>query len=338
MKKFLYPLSLIYNFISELNRKLTKPCRLEKPVISVGNITWGGSGKTPIVIEIANYVSSMNKTPVVLSRGYARKQKIEKPVIVRDKEKILADLAVSGDEPYMISENVKCPVIVSKNRVQSAVAAQQFNPDIFILDDGFQHWKIQRDLDIVCVNALDPFGNGLIIPAGILREKITALKRADIVILTNCVLCNRDKLDELNEKIIKITGKKPLMSSYGKTNITDINGKYQFAGEDLKNKRGFVLSAIGSPDNFINTVINLGMKIEQEIIFQDHHKYKRKEIENIIKQLQDDDIIVTTKKDAVKLNGVLNEAFKGKIYVLNVAVVFDYGEDIFKKAVKDKLN
>ncbi|MFA7074921.1 MAG: tetraacyldisaccharide 4'-kinase [Endomicrobiaceae bacterium] len=224
MKKILYPLSVVYNFISKLNDKFTKREQLNIPVISVGNITWGGSGKTPVVLKIAEYVLSKNKTPVILSRGYGRKNNTQGSVIVRDKEKILSGIAEAGDEPYMMSQRIKCPVIVGKNRIKSADLAHKFNPDVFILDDGFQHWKLKRDLDVVCINSLNPFGNNMIIPAGILREDVTSLKRAGIIILTNTNLCDEKKLQEIKKRIINITGRDPLLSFCSGFNLTSMSG------------------------------------------------------------------------------------------------------------------
>ena len=111
-KYLLYPLTIIYYLLSELNRLLTKKNKLYKPVISIGNITWGGSGKTPMTIEVAKYILSLGKMPVILSRGYARKNSNVKNVVVRDKDNILSDVSVSGDEPYMMAKLVNCPIIV----------------------------------------------------------------------------------------------------------------------------------------------------------------------------------------------------------------------------------
>ena len=194
MKYLLYPFSLLYNLCSKINKLCTKTYKLKCPVISIGNITWGGSGKTPMVIETANYILSLGKTPVILSRGYARKNKSEQNIIVRDKKQILSDLSDSGDEPLMMANIVKCPIMVGCNRVKSAELSEQFVPNAFILDDGFQHWEIKRDIDIVCINSLNPFGNGMLIPAGILRESLSALRRANVIILTNFNLCDKESM------------------------------------------------------------------------------------------------------------------------------------------------
>ena len=259
LKYLLYPLSIIYYLLSELNRILTKSKKLYKPVISIGNVTWGGSGKTPMTIEVAEYILSLGKMPVILSRGYARKNINVKNVIVRDKYNILSNVSVSGDEPYMMASRVNCPIIVGADRVQSAEIAEQFNPDVFILDDGFQHWKLQRDLDIVCVNSLNPFGNGMIIPAGILREKKSALKRAKLVALTNCNLVTEEKLNKVKQEIFNIKKEFPLETScknYDVVNMGD-NVKVEDFNSFKENNSFVVVSAIGSPENFVNTVTNL---------------------------------------------------------------------------------
>ncbi|MBR3655107.1 MAG: tetraacyldisaccharide 4'-kinase [Elusimicrobia bacterium] len=338
-KYLLYPFSIIYYFLSELNRTLTKPKKLYKPVISVGNITWGGSGKTPMTIEVAEYILSLGKTPVILSRGYARKNQAVKNVVVRDKEKILSDISDSGDEPYMMACRVDCPVIVGADRIESAELARQFNPDVFILDDGFQHWKLQRDLDIVCINSLNPFGNGMTIPSGILREKKSALKRANLIALTNCDLVSKDTLNIIKQEVFNIKKEIPLEVSCKNYYVVNMFDNVKI--EDLtllKEQISFVVvSAIGSPDNFVNTVKNLGLKIKDKVFFSDHHKYKSKDITDILNFLDDNEKIITTAKDAVKINEVTDMDMKEKIYVLNVSLSFESGKEKFEKEIKSLL-
>ena len=339
LEYLLYPLTIIYYFLSELNRVLTKSKKLDKPVISIGNITWGGSGKTPMTIEVAKYILSLNKTPAILSRGYARKDKKIKNVIVRDKDKIVSDISVSGDEPYMMAKQLNCPIIIGADRFESANLAKQFNPDVFILDDGFQHWKLKRDLDIVCINSLNPFGNGMTIPSGILRERKSALKRAKLIALTNCNLVNEDKLNSIKEEIVGITKKLPLETScknYDIVNMAD-SSIVEDVEEFRRNNRFIVLSAIGSPDNFINTVSGLGLKIKEEIIFSDHHKYVTKDVSDVTNKLADNEKIITTAKDAVKISEVIDTEMQKKIYLLNVSISFDSGKEKFEKEIKSLL-
>jgi len=335
MKYLLCPLSFLYNCLSKLNKFLTKSYKLNKSVISIGNITWGGSGKTPMVKETAKYILSLGKAPVILSRGYGRKNKTDKNVIVRDKKQILSNLENSGDEPFMLANSVECPIVIGSNRVKSAEISKQFSPDVFILDDGFQHWKLERDIDIVCINAINPFGNGMIIPAGILRENLTALKRATIIVITNCNLCEPEKLNELKNRILKITGKQPLETSLVFSKITNL-----FDGKELEEqfKQNFnfsVVSAIGSPENFINTVKNAGLKIKNKFVFTDHHKYTKKDICEIVNKLGINEKIITTAKDAVKIKEVVDINIQKQIYVLDVSIAFVTGRDIFEKEIKE---
>ena len=340
MKKLLYPVSIIYNFVSELNRKFTKPVKLNVPVISIGNITWGGSGKTPVVMELANYILSLKKTPVILSRGYARKDKKQKNVIVRNKKEILANLSVCGDEPYMMAQAVNCPIIVGSNRVESAKIANQFKPDVFILDDGFQHWKLKRNLDIVCINCLNPFGNGKIIPAGILRENLSALKRAGLVILTNSNLIDEIELEELKQQITDITNDTPICSYCKPNKITTIKDNKEVNVNEIKETQSFtIVSAIGSPDNFVTTATNLNLNIKNEVIFQDHHIYTLQDISDIAQNFSDNERILTTAKDAVKMKDIVaGTPFEDKIYVLNISVIFNEDEGKIKNKIKSLLN
>ncbi|WP_413854149.1 tetraacyldisaccharide 4'-kinase [Candidatus Ruminimicrobium bovinum] len=334
MKYLLYPLSILYCCLSKLNKFLTKSYRLNKPVISIGNITWGGSGKTPMVIETASYILSLCKTPVILSRGYARKNKSKQNVIVRDKKQILSDLENSGDEPLMTANLLNCPIVVGSNRIKNAEISEKFLPDIFVLDDGFQHWKIKRDIDIVCINSLNPFGNGMIIPAGILRENLSALKRANLIILTNCNLCDKEKLQNLKNKILKITGLYPLETSLKFKNITNLFDDREIE-ENLKNVTDFtIISAIGSPENFINTVKNSGLKVKNKFIFRDHHKYVKNDIVEIVNKLSENEKIITTAKDAVKIKEVIDDEIRKRIYVLNMSIIFDKGKDVFEREIK----
>jgi len=336
MKKFLYPLSFIYNIISELNRKITKSVKLDKPVISVGNITWGGSAKTPVVVEVVKYILSLKKTPVVLSRGYGRKIVTKNSVIVRDKNSIISSLEMSGDEPFMMAQQIDCPVIISPDRVASAEAARQFNPDVFILDDGFQHWKLKRDLDIVCVNAANPFGNEMIIPAGILRESLDALKRAGIIIITNSDLVPQERLELLDGRIYDITGKKSLRASYGDFKLKNMYDG-SFIRPEIFNKNVFTVCAIGSPDNFKNSIIKLGLKIKKEFVFRDHYGYSANDIEKIYKQMSDSDIILTTEKDGIKIKEIINGEIKKKIFILSGKIVFNFGKEKFEEKITEIL-
>ncbi len=335
MQKLLYPFSVIYNLLSEFNRKNTHAVKLYKPVISIGNITWGGSGKTPVVIETAKYILSLQKTPVILSRGYRRKTATKESIAVRDGEKILNTLEMSGDEPYMMAQKVECPVIIGADRVQSAELAKKFSPDVFILDDGFQHWRLKRDLDVVCINAGNPFGNGMIIPAGILREKLTSLKRAGIIIITNCDSVGGNILAEIQNKIYSITDKQPLLAKYGNFKIKNIFGTNYMPFEFFQNKKVFMVCAIGSPSNFRKSIEKFGFLPEKEFVFRDHHEYLTEDMTSIFRDIGSDGIIITTEKDAIKIKDVINQAMAEKIFVLVPEIVFVSGRQELDNKIRE---
>ncbi|MCM8779678.1 MAG: tetraacyldisaccharide 4'-kinase, partial [Candidatus Omnitrophica bacterium] len=190
LKTFLFILSLFYTIILEMIKLFYRQRRrrLAAKVISVGNITWGGAGKTPLVEYIAGYLKENGYRPAVLSRGYKRKDKYAPRVIYNGKNLDASGLEIKelGDEAYLLAEKLKdIPLGVFPDRIRCAkIIEEKFHPDTFILDDGFQHWKLFRDLDIVAIDATCPFGDGFIIPCGVLREPKSALRRADIFVIT----------------------------------------------------------------------------------------------------------------------------------------------------------
>jgi tetraacyldisaccharide 4'-kinase len=155
-------------------------------VISVGNITLGGTGKTPAVIQIAKVLQGLGKRVAVISRGYGRKNEDE-VLVVSDGRNVKTDPRLFGDEPVLIASSLPgAAVIVGADRYRAGQAAlDQFRPDVLILDDGYQHVRLKRDLNIVLIDAADPFGSGRLFPAGILREPLQELARADVVLITN---------------------------------------------------------------------------------------------------------------------------------------------------------
>jgi tetraacyldisaccharide 4'-kinase len=298
----LSPLSFLYKILSTANRKLTKSKKLPKPVISIGNITWGGSGKTPLVIELAKFIISQNKKVAILTRGYGRKNTDKAVLVKRD-----TDPKDCGDEPLLISKSVPtAAVIVGANRYENALTFQkEINPDIYILDDGFQHWKIQRDLDIVCINAPNPFGNNLLIPAGILRENLSALKRAGLIIITNADMISEGKLAQLKKQIFDLTGKKALAVFYGDYEIKKLNLMDNFDYDRLNNNPVYALSGIGFAQGFLNSLKNANIKIKDSFIMRDHKKYSRQDLEKIFEEIGTEGILITTAKDAVKINEII---------------------------------
>jgi len=336
MNKLLYPLSFIYEALSKADKALKKPQQLSKPVISVGNLTWGGTGKTPIVIELAKFIIAEGKKPVILTRGYGRKSK--NPILLKDGGAGI-DIKESGDEAMLIAKSVpQADIIIGSNRYENALKFQsKTQADIYILDDGFQHWKIKRDLDIVCINAANPFGNGLLIPAGILRERIFALKRADLIIITNADMASPQQLENIKQKINPFYKKEFIISQYGGYEIKKLNLIDNFDIQTLKSRSIYALSAIGFAEGFQNSLKKAGIEIKNSFKLKDHHSYSLKSLQDIYKQIEKAAILMITAKDAVKIAQIADEQIQAQIAVLTVKADFQTGKQIWQKEISNIL-
>ncbi len=293
IKPFLSILSWIYGAVVQMARRTCSPHQLPRPVISVGNITWGGVGKTPLVELIAMYIKDKSHNPAILMRGYMPGTSGQSP-------------EPFSDEAQMLRESLgNTPIIIGKNRLENAKnVLPKEKIDIFILDDGFQHWRIKRDLDIVIIDAVQMFGNGRVLPRGILREPLKALARADSFVITKSdegkvnVELLRQKLKSLNPKasiIETIHQPDKLLNLNEPAKICDLNF--------VKGKNTGAFSSIGHPDSFKESLRKLGAGVLVFKAFEDHHRYNSKDIDDIINQFKSANIelIVTTHKDLVKL-------------------------------------
>ncbi|MFH1715678.1 MAG: tetraacyldisaccharide 4'-kinase [Elusimicrobiota bacterium] len=295
---FLYILSTIYCAVIVLRRKFNLKASLitiKQPVISVGNLTTGGTGKTPVVIKIAEAFST-RKLTAVLTRGYKRKTSM--PIIV-DQDDIPETDAV-GDEPYLIKQRIPGIILgVSKNRAH--IAQEISNAELFILDDGFQYLKIKKDLNIILIDALNPFGNEYCLPRGILREPVSSLKYADIIIVTKSNMINQGRLDDILNRLKSLFSGHVFTSEYAPTCLKSFNDFSEVLPLTFLTKKNTVLiSALANPYSFEKTVSALGANIIENIVFPDHHSYTEKDV-NKINNFKKDTIRLTTEKDAVKL-------------------------------------
>lgn len=342
LRFLLIPLSWLYGVIVWLRNRLyalgvfkarTLLCR----VISVGNIGVGGTGKTPAVIALAKHLQAEKVRVAILLRGYKRQSR-EEVTIVSDGERVCASLKESGDEAYMMAKHLSgIPIIVSRQRYQAGqVALERFDVDVLLLDDGFQHRQLARDVDILTVPTERPFGNSArLLPAGTLREPATALQRADIILLTHTdtvdvLLHAKETMKRLapNALILESVHQPvclyPLATSESieKTNIVDPK-------KALEEKRILAVCGIGNPDAFAATLMRCSAESVELLTYPDHHVYTEADFVRIdtVFQAAQADLIVTTQKDEQKL-----EAFLGDrdlpIFVLEVALVIT--EDVEK--------
>lgn len=296
-----------------------KTHRVHKPVVSIGNLTVGGSGKTPLVEAVALEFKKRSRRPVVLIRGY-----------------MASPQSSESDEAKMLKQTIgESAVMVGKNRVQNAIEAEAHGaPDVFILDDGFQHWRLHRDLDVVAIDSTNPFGNGQLIPRGILREQKSALARADLCVLTKTDL-GAANLEGLKTLIHKQNPQLPIYESchQPETLINLLNSKEETAPAALNAKTVVSFCSIGDPQSFGATLRLLGASVRKQFIFLDHHLYSDSEILGIIDfcRAQSVETLVTTQKDAVKLTPYL-EMFRScgiKLWSLKVRFTITNNQNEF---------
>ena len=280
------------------------------PVISVGNLTLGGTGKSPCVEFILKKLLNKKRKVGLLTAGYGRKARDKKETAF---SKLKNNLAVEemGDEPYLFSKHFpQVPVFVSRNRAKSFLqATQRGECDIFIMDDGFQYPCIDKDLEILLINKRNPFGNGHLFPGGTLREPVNALKRADLIILTHTDEYNPfPKLNENGEEIYSILSRNgpgiPVLESiHHPLYFEDGLSGEKYHPEKLIGKKLLALSSLADPLSFEGTLTKLGLDVVKKIRFPDHYIYKPDDIEWLfnIAQKEGIDFIVTTEKDWVRV-------------------------------------
>ncbi|MHB8844113.1 MAG: tetraacyldisaccharide 4'-kinase [Nitrospirota bacterium] len=303
----LYGLSLAYGmavkirtaaYAAGLFRTKRLPCR----VISVGNITLGGTGKTPTVICIAGLLSNRGRRPLVLSRGYGRADE-SRTTVVSDGASFIVDAAAGGDEPALIAARLpQVPVVAGSDRHHAGtIALQRFHPDVVVLDDGYQHIRLGRDLNIALVDGADPFGNGRLFPAGILREPLEALKRADIVIITR-----EDQaadLAALRETIGKHTTARIFTARYAPRDVVNVPSGETLPLTSLQGKVLFAFAGIARPESLVSLLRSLGAEVRALRSFPDHHPYSRNELDDMTAAASDSgaEMLMTTEKDGVRL-------------------------------------
>ncbi len=262
-------------------------------VISIGNITIGGTGKTPLVIWLYQQIVQNAKCKVqncgILTRGYKANQKLK----IKNQN--------YGDEVQILAESCpKAKVIVNPDRVAGAnEAVNKFGAKVLIMDDGFQHRRLARDLDIVTIDATRPFGYGKLLPAGLLREPVDSLKRADAIVITRSNQVSESELNKIEEKIQKIKPDIVIARSIHSPVCARTTDNKEIGIEQLKGKKIFAFCGIGNPDAFIKTIKGLGVNLVGTKIYDDHYHYADKDIEDIRTKAKElsADLILTTEKD-----------------------------------------
>lgn len=309
---------------------ILKSTKLDAYIISIGNLTTGGTGKTPITCEIANYINKyLNTTSAIISRGYGGKLSNKTINIISNGKNILFNAEKAGDEPFWMAVNTKdTPILTGKNRIKSGqYAIDNFKSNILLLDDGFQHLKLKRDMDIVLIDCMKVFGNGFLLPAGPLREPENQIKRADKIIIVNKKPFDKEseaQCEKIYQKIYQNYSKKSVFCKIKPDKIYNLKTNIPVISQ-----KSLAFAGIGQPEFFFNYLKNAGIELVSEIVFEDHYLYTKLDLENLIEKAQKmgADSIITTEKDAVKLMDFLSELNSEiKICALKLNVEMDLKE------------
>jgi tetraacyldisaccharide 4'-kinase len=339
----LSPLAWIYAQIANLrnwmyDRGLLRSYDLGARTISIGNITTGGTAKTPLVAHVAEILSARGERVCILTRGYGR-QDPNKRVLVSNEEQILAGARDAGDEPLELAQRLlgKAIVVADADRVSAANwVKSSFGITAFVLDDGFQHRRAKRDVDIVCIDATNPFGGRKMLPAGRLREPVKGLQRADIVVVTRCNLVEdlsdlrsevsyseisnlRSEVSELAatsrvflsvNKISRMVGLDQYQNQSSDVASSDDlrlpTGSREITTDDAAQMRAFAFCGLGNPENFFAQLRQESFAIIGTKCFPDHHLYSQNDIDAIVRDARNvgAQILLTTAKDAVKIDNL----------------------------------
>jgi tetraacyldisaccharide 4'-kinase len=300
------------------------PCR----VISIGNLTLGGTGKTPMVEAVANLLRQEGLRVGVLSRGYGGSSRAALTV-VSDGAKCLLSPDVAGDEPVLLAERLPgVPVVVGRNRYAAGMlAVERFGVEVIVLDDGFQHVQLARDLDILLLDASRPFGNGRLFPRGDLRECPAALARAHATVFTRW---SPDSTHPNAPPQLPPLTPPIFYSQHQPLDLHVLNDGQTLPLTTLKGRRILAFCGIGRPDHFRQTLQGLEAEVAACITFPDHHPFARAEIESLVRKAKDQgaETLVTTEKDGVRLRKY--RPLPGHIWELRIRATIVAPETLWK--------
>jgi len=351
-KVFIGGLSLLYLVVIQI-RCLLYRLRIFRArsvtawVISVGNITLGGTGKTPVVERLAGLLNSRGRKVAIVSRGYRRKRgprlrRLKEKLrgapttrVVSDGYNILLNSRVAGDEPYMLASNLEgVPVVINRNRRKGALyAIRRFKADTIILDDGFQHLDLKRDLDIVLIDTTCPFGNGHIFPRGILREPRRNLSRADLLLITKAVSGGQD---ELKKELRRYNQRARILECcHNPIYLYDVRTSIKASLDFIRGMKAATLAGIANPEGFEKMLSGLGVEVIHSRRFADHHIYSQQELIDVLNKAarRGAEILLTTEKDAVRFPRLPKGSipvYSLRVRIDSVAEGFDIDADILR--------
>lgn len=331
LKALLRALSLVYGLsVRFCAWQQGMACRrMECRVVSVGNITLGGTGKTSLVEYVARFLKSAGLRVAVVSRGYLR------PVAAGD------SVAAMGDEPALLLRKLGgVPIIVDKDRQRACRrACHEYGADAVVLDDGFQQWRIKKDLEIVAIDALDPFGNRALLPRGILREPLSSLGRADVFVLTKTDL--GEGTADLEVFLRKVNPSALIVRSvHAPLGVWEYPEPAALVSLETLRGRGVALfSGIGDPGSFEKIVLRAGIRVSAHFRFGDHHPFSRDDLDAVARKAMQAgaQALMTTEKDAVRVSASLPEGFRDEglpLFVLRIELKIVENEEGFRDRLR----
>jgi tetraacyldisaccharide 4'-kinase len=306
----LAPAAALYGLVSRLRatayaRGLLHGRRLSTPVLSVGNLTLGGTGKTPLVVALARALGEDGLRVAILTRGYRRTSRDRDVLLSEAGELPPQAVARGGDEPALMARELPgVPIVVASDRAAAgAWAERELAPDVFVLDDGFQHLRLARDLDVLVVDATDPFGGGAAPPLGRLREPAAAAARAGVVVVTRSGRSGDLQALDSSLRALVAPSTPILHVDHTIASYRPLGGGPHIAARDFAGRRVGVLTAIGNPAVFLDDLGRAGLSIVSESLCADHHDFARSDFASAsdASRAAGADALVTTEKDAVKL-------------------------------------
>jgi tetraacyldisaccharide 4'-kinase len=354
LRTLLYGCSKVFQLVIKTRRflynvRILRDSTLGVQVIAIGNLTWGGTGKTPVVEKFARELTNQGRNVAILSRGYRSKPKpfhewlINKillrddttpPRVVSDGKSLLLDSDMAGDEPYMLASNLKdVVVLVDKDRVKSGrYAIEKFGCDTLLLDDGFQYWKLRgRRLDVVLVDCQEPFGNEQLQPRGSLREPPSQLVRASAIFITK----SDGKTEELRKRIASFNPSAGIIECiHHPLYLEDVFTGQRMELSYFKGRKVASLSGIAQPESFEQSLVNLGAELVYARSFADHHRFTQLEVIKVINRSKKKlaEAIITTQKDAVRFPKIDRRDLP--IYFMRVEIKILSGAEDFHDCVR----
>ncbi len=282
--------------------RILKSRRLDRPVVAVGNLTVGGTGKTPAVMIAVETLLAAGHHPAVVSRGYGRRT--DGVHVVADTAAIRVEPEDAGDEPFLLARRLPgVPVVVGANRAAAAaLAVERFGATVIVLDDAFQHRTLAKDLEIVTARAANPWGNGRLLPAGPLREPLTALARAHLVVAAGAL--RPDDVREVERDVARHAPGVPVVpAAYVATECSDARRMETVPLDRLDGARVLAFAGIGAPSGFARTLTDVGAKVMDLVVFDDHYWYTAADVARLAERARSigAETLVTTEKDWVRL-------------------------------------